>query len=120
MNLLKLLVFIGIITMSETPQTEYLPMNVDTYTEQETFPEPIKAEAITEPIKAEVIAEDPETTVKVSDAEVSEIYEIDNEMLETCDHEYSKTMGTGGEEGDVWEYVCDKCGDTYYEPYEGE
>ena len=92
-----------------------------TYTmELETEIEPLKAEPITEPIKAEVIVDEPETTVEVSDVEVSEVYEIDNEVLETCDHEYTRTHGTGGEEGDVWEYVCDKCGDTYFEPYDGK
>uniref|UniRef100_A0AAU8AYL3 Uncharacterized protein n=1 Tax=Dulem virus 36 TaxID=3145754 RepID=A0AAU8AYL3_9CAUD len=36
---------------------------------------------------------------------------------ETCNHVYSKQHVAGGEEGECWEYICDVCGNTYYEPY---
>lgn len=85
-----------------------------TYTmELETETEPLKAEPITEPEPKE------NTETLDSDVDLDE-YIIDNEVLETCDHEYTRTHGTGGEEGDVWEYVCDKCGYTYFEPYDGK
>lgn len=42
--------------------------------------------------------------------------EIDDEVIELCNHDFCKTAGTGGEEGDVWDYVCIKCGYSYYEP----
>ena len=39
---------------------------------------------------------------------------VDDELIETCDHDFCKTPGYGGEEGDVWEYTCNKCGYSYY------
>lgn len=49
-----------------------------------------------------------------------ETYEIDNEEIDECNHNFSRSLATGGEEGDVWQYVCDDCGYTYFEPYEPE
>ena len=49
-----------------------------------------------------------------------EPYEIDDEEIDACSHEFSRSLATGGEEGDVWQYVCDDCGYTYFEPYETE
>ena len=40
---------------------------------------------------------------------------VDDELIESCDHDFCKTPGYGGEEGDVWEYTCNKCGYSYYE-----
>lgn len=49
-----------------------------------------------------------------------EPYEIDDEEIDECDHKFSRSLATGGEEGDVWQYTCDDCGYTYFEPYEPE
>ena len=49
-----------------------------------------------------------------------EPYEIDDEEIDECNHNFSRSLATGGEEGDVWQYVCDDCGYTYFEPYEPE
>lgn len=49
-----------------------------------------------------------------------EPYEIDDEEIDECNHKFSKSLATGGEEGDVWQYTCDDCGYTYLEPYEPE
>lgn len=107
-------------------------------------PEPLKAEIITEPedsIRAETITEsaskdtvEKEDTLKnnnksekkenaASDpedepAKPEDEFIIENSVIESCDHVYTRTHGTGGEEGDVWEYSCDKCGDVYFEPYD--
>ena len=40
---------------------------------------------------------------------------VDDEVIELCNHDFCKTPGYGGEEGDVWEYTCNKCGYSYYE-----
>ena len=88
---------------------------------QEVVAEPLSAEPViepdSEPIKTETITEhvgeEPEKEPE------PEEYAIDNSVIESCSHEYTRTHGTGSEEGDVWEYVCDKCGDTYFKPYDG-
>ena len=93
---------------------------------QEVVAEPLSTEPVTEPdsepIKAETITEhvekEPEKEPEESEVDTDECV-IDNSVIESCGHEYTRTHGTGGEEGDVWEYVCDKCGDTYFEPYDG-
>lgn len=54
------------------------------------------------------------------DTATEEPYEIDDEEIDECDHKFSRSLATGGEEGDVWQYVCDDCGYTYFEPYEPE
>ena len=88
---------------------------------QEVVSEPLSPEPVTEPdsepIKAETITEHVEKEPE-KEPEPEE-YIIDNSVIESCDHKYTRVHGTGGEEGDVWEYVCDKCGDTYFEPYDG-
>ena len=92
---------------------------------QEVVAEPLSAEPViepdSEPIKAETITEhvekEPEKEPEESEADTDECV-IDNSVIESCDHKYTRTHGTGGEEGDVWEYVCSECGDTYFEPYE--
>lgn len=53
-------------------------------------------------------------TDEFEDLEVDVV--IDNDEIEECFHEYVRSRGTGGEEGDVWDYVCIKCGYSYYEP----
>ena len=90
------------------------------------------------PIEAEIIEEDatdnetnesnqsdktnntnkPEPADEETSSEES--YEIDDEEIDECNHNFSRSFATGGEEGDVWEYVCDNCGYTYLEPYEPE
>ena len=59
-----------------------------------------------------------ESTTEESTTE--EPYEIDDKEIGECSHEFSRSLATGGEEGDVWQYVCDDCGYTYFEPYETE
>lgn len=116
---------------------------VEVATEAIAEPEPLKAEIITEPedlIQEETITEsaskdavekedslkndnksekkenaasDPEDEIEEHEAD----FVIDNSVIESCDHVYTRTHGTGGEEGDVWEYSCDKCGVVYFEPY---
>ena len=64
----------------------------------------------------------PKDKPKPADEEptTEESYEIDDEEIDACSHEFSRSLATGGEEGDVWQYVCDDCGYTYFEPYETE
>lgn len=95
--------------------------------------EPIQAESVTESSTEDAIekedtlrsdnksaqkeeaATDPEDDPEKPEDE----FVIDNSEIESCDHSYTRIHGTGGEEGDVWEYSCDKCGDVYFEPYDG-
>ena len=92
---------------------------------QEVVSEPLSAEPViepdSEPIKAETITEhvgkEPEKEPEESEVDTDECV-IDNSVIESCDHKYTRAHGTGGEEGDVWEYSCDKCGDVYFEPYD--
>ena len=70
-----------------------------------------KPKAKQKPANEETPSEEPTT---------EESYEIDNEEIDACSHEFSRSLATGGEEGDVWQYVCDDCGYTYFEPYETE
>lgn len=116
----------------------------ETVTEVTAEPEPLQAEAITEPedpIQPESITEstsedaiEKEDTLRTDNksekkenaasdpddepAKPEDEFVIDNSVIESCDHVYTRTHGTGGEEGEVWEYVCKKCGYTYFEPYE--
>ena len=77
--------------------------------------EPIKAETITEHVEKE-----PEKKPEPEESEIdTDECVINNSVIESCDHKYTRAHGTGGEEGDVWEYVCSECGDTYFEPYDG-
>ena len=95
---------------------------------QEVVTEPLSADPVMEPdlepIKAETITEhvekEPEKKPEPEESEIdTDECVIDNSVIESCDHKYTGTHGTGGEEGDVWEYVCSECGDTYFEPYDG-
>ena len=107
-------------------------------------PELLKAEVITEPeepIHAESVTEsstedaiEKEDTLRsdnksaqkkdaASDPEgepekPEDDFVIDNSKIESCDHTYERIRGSGGEEGEVWQYTCTKCGDTYFEPYD--
>lgn len=89
---------------------------------QEVVSKPLSAEPViepdSEPIKAETITEHVEKEPEESEVDTDECV-IDNSVIESCDHKYTRAHGTGGEEGDVWEYVCSECGDTYFEPYDG-
>ena len=132
-------------TQTEEPVYAAKQETAETAVEVTAEPELLKAEVITEseePIHAESVTEssaedaiekedtlrsdnksaqkeeateDPEDPAKPEDEFV-----IDDSVIESCDHVYTRTHGTGGEEGDVWEYVCDKCGYTYFEPYDGK
>ena len=95
---------------------------------QEVVAEPLSAEPViepdSEPIKAETITEhvkkEPEKKPEPEESEIdTDECVINNSVIESCDHVYTRIHGTGGEEGDVWEYSCDKCGDVYFEPYDG-
>ena len=94
---------------------------------QEAVSEPLSTEPViepdSEPIKAETITEraekEPEKKPEPEKDPEPEECVIDNSAIESCDHKYTRVHGTGGEEGDVWEYVCSECGDTYFEPYDG-
>ena len=130
-------------TQTEEPVYAVKQETAETVTEVTAEPEPLQAEAITEPedlIRAETITEDASETVdqekdtektyrkSVQKEDATEDPEdpakpedeivIDDSVIESCDHLYTRIHGTGGEEGDVWEYVCKKCGYTYFEPYE--
>lgn len=70
-----------------------------------------KPKAKQKPANEETPSEEPAT---------EEPYEIDDKEIDECNHKFSKSLATGGEEGDVWQYVCDDCGYTYFEPYETE
>lgn len=132
-------------TQPEEPVYAVKQETAETVTEITAEPEPLKAEVITEPeepIHAESVTEsstedaiekedtlrsdnksaqkeeaatDPEDDPEKPEDE----FVIDNSEIESCDHSYTRIHGTGGEEGDVWEYSCDKCGDVYFEPYDG-
>lgn len=91
---------------------------------QEVVTEPLSAEPVieldSEPIKAETITEHVEKEPEPEEPEVdTDEYIVNNSAIESCDHKYTRVHGTGGEDGDVWEYVCSECGDTYFEPYDG-
>ena len=118
---------------------------VETVTEVTAEPEPLQAEAITEPedlTRAETVTESASETVSEEKraskndrkpvqkeasaadqegepAKPEDEFVIDNSEIESCDHVYTRIHGTGGEEGDVWEYSCDKCGDVCFGPYDG-
>lgn len=118
MNLLKTWILWSMLATAGIGTTEYPTNNI------QVIEAAMQAEVIPEPVQAEVIEEEPEEeTIQKAfpeeDEAVEEGYVIDDEEIESCDHQYSRTRGTGGEEGDVWEYVCDKCGLTYTEPYDG-
>ena len=127
MKILKMWLLWSMITMAGVLYAGSVQAEqVEQTAKQETASEPLKAEVIaepkSEPIEAEVIAEPEEPEARLPEkpeAKVEESYvvEIDDDEIESCDHEYTRVHGAGGEEGDVWEYTCGKCGYTYYEPH---
>lgn len=110
-----------------TAEPELLKAEVITESE-----EPIHAESVTESSAEDAIekedtlrsdnksAQKEETATDPEDdpEKPEDEFVIDNSEIESCDHVYTRIHGTGGEEGDVWEYSCDKCGDVYFEPYD--
>lgn len=132
-------------TYTQTEEPVYAVKQETAETVTEVAAEPLKAEVITEPeepIHAESVTEssaedaiEKEDTLRSDNksaqkedaaadpegepAKPEDEFVIDNSEIESCDHVYTRIHGTGGEEGDVWEYSCDKCGDVYFEPYGG-
>lgn len=118
MNLLKTWILWSMLATAGIGTTEYPTNNI------QVIEAAMQAEVIPEPVQAEVIEEEPEEeTIQKAfpdeDADPEGEYVIDDEEIESCDHQYSRIRGTGGEEGDVWEYSCELCGLTYTEPYDG-
>lgn len=119
MDFLKHLAIFSMLATAGIPATEvYIPEP------QVIEADPLQAEVITE-VAEEAPKEEPvkkdqnKQEVPEPEEEASEEpCTIDNEKIELCDHTYTRVHGTGGEEGDVWEYICDLCGDTYFEPYD--
>ena len=115
MEFLKHLVIFSMLATAGIPDAKtYIPET------QTIEAEPLQAEVIIEPLQAESIEEE-KKPIKNDQAEEdtdSDSCVIDDEKVESCDHAYTRIHGTGGEEGDVWEYICDLCGDTYFESYD--
>ena len=116
MEFLKHLIIFSMLATAGIPAT-------DTYIPQVIEAEPLQAEVITEAEvpEEESVEKEQKTVEKAPKPEEAAPDEhiIDDEEIGLCDHIYTRVRGTGGEEGEVWEYTCDLCGDTYFEPYDG-
>ena len=129
MNLVKLWLLWSMVSttgLAVTPTTQQineqpLPIEAEVIEESATDNETDEPNKNNKPNKHNDTAK-PKDKPKSPDEEptTEESYEIDDEEIDECNHNFSRSLATGGEEGDVWQYVCDDCGYTYFEPYETE
>ena len=129
MKLIKLWLLWSMVSttgLAVTPTTQQIneqprPIEAEVIEESATDNETNESDKDNEPNKHDDTSK-PKAKQKPANEEptTEEPYEIDDKEIDECNHKFSKSLATGGEEGDVWQYTCDDCGYTYLEPYEPE
>ena len=129
MKLIKLWLLWSMVSttgLTVTPTTQHIneqprPIEAEVIEESATDNETNESDKDNEPNKHDDTSK-PKAKQKPANEEptTEEPYEIDDKEIDECNHKFSKSLATGGEEGDVWQYTCDDCGYTYLEPYEPE
>lgn len=134
MKLIKLWLLWSMVSttgLAVTPTTQQIneqprPIEAEVIEESSTNNETNESDKDNEPNKHDNTAKPKDKQKPANEETLSEEstteepYEIDDKEIGECNHKFSKSLATGGEEGDVWQYVCDDCGYTHFEPYEPE